>query len=187
MFTKDPVLKSPMMEKTPQCVFVTGVECSGTRVVKHLFLANGWAGGEEHNESWGNLVKEYKSPESSEFPNIVWRFSFPMGEEIPRLEIATYLARLKGYEIICVAVVRDGYASQKHTPEEERAAQTCFNQVLMLEEMFRQIRIVNPDKTRVITYESLITFGVKVFKDLGLTKAIEIPVDFVDGNEKWYS
>lgn len=174
------------LNDTPQCVFVVGVECSGTRVVKHLFLANGWAGGMEHSESWGNLIKDYQAPDPTKFPNIVWRFSYPMGDEIPRLEIAAYLACLKGYEIICVAVVRDGYASQKHTPEEERAAQTSFNQVLMMEEMFSQIRMVKPDKTRVITYESLMTFGVKVFKDLGLTKAIEVPVDSFDGNIKWY-
>jgi len=170
-----------------QCVFILSVECSGTRLVKRIFLANGWEGGSEHQETWGNLIREYNAPDSKEHPHIVWRFSFPMGDEIPRFEIAAYLARLKGYEIICVVIVRDGFASMKHKPDEERAAQSAWDQILMLEEIFRQMRIVKPDKSRIITYESLMKNGVSVFKELGLCKPLTVPVELVDGNEKWYA
>lgn len=163
-----------------QAIIIAGAESTGTRFLKSIFILNGYDGTEGHSEKWGNGLEEYSAPDPMEYPAIVWRFSYPMGLEIPRIDKVAYLLDKAGYRIKILICVRDGWCSSRH-------GQTDAAQVAGYKYLFEQIyAIQGPARCRIISYESLCSNQNSVFNGLNLIRPIEKFPEICNGNDKYY-
>lgn len=160
-----------------QCVIIIGPESSGTRLVKSIFLLNGYAGSPEHAERWGNSVSDYAAPSPDEYPAIVWRFSYPMGGETPRPDYASLLAARNGYDVLFLICVRDGWCSSQHGNSDRKNLESYLR-------LFAHVVSVD-FPARVISYEHLCAVGVGAFRDLPLILPITTAPPLVNGNDKY--
>jgi hypothetical protein len=167
------------MKKVAFLVF--GPESSGTRMVTSAFIAAGCAGCDTHGQKF-----DRSGPEGD---LIVWRRSFPHGDQWPDAVKMIEELRDDGYRVRVVVTTRDWYclaASQVerchscNTRTAVKAIQTAYQKI------FAAIAASEADFT-MVSYESLAQRpkeGVAGLMRLVGLHAVEI--DIVDGNDKHF-
>jgi len=170
-----------------QAVLVLGPESSGTRLVTRIFLAAGYWGDGDHAQR----LENGETPPPSR--NIVWRKSYPHGENWPNaVELARDL-RDKGFEVHAVVVMRDSYCctrSQRargHSNDKLKSRDAYRKAMLQI---FKQVSEALLVSWITVSYSELILRGARAAKKLVEQINPYAKLDFtekiVDENLKYY-
>lgn len=130
---------------------VLGPESSGTRLATSVLIAGGCVGDADHVQRWDSTDPIGETP-------IVWRRSIPHDNEIPALD--AMLARLDGYSVTPVVVVRDWSAvvgSRLAKREYEASAEDVIGTIQFAYAWtYEQLALLGLDEHDVVVYESLL-------------------------------
>lgn len=161
-------------------VLVFGSESSGTRLVKEILLMNGYVGGKDNHELWGNQPGEYHVPPAKNKEHRVWRHSFPMGPSWPDIYEIDRQVEQAGHTSILVLVTN-------------RATWPCLQSIQRrhggtLGELLAAYRRIYSTllPTWPISYEELIQRGADAFRGAPLELSIKKVPELRDENTKWY-
>lgn len=166
-----------------QMVIVSGPESSGTRLTKTILMMNGYVGGADHEELWGNLPGQYNVPPAKEGEHRVWRHSCPMAEVWPRLYMAADLAKKAGHEVLFLVTTRAMWpclqsAKRKHQGTVREIGYGYYR-------IWHAIELSHCPFW-IISYEELMMRGIVAFRGAPLALPIREAPIIRNENMKWY-
>ena len=164
-----------------RAIYIWGPESTGTRLLKSVFLMNGFDGGSDHEEKWGNKITDYRLPDDG---NIVWRFSVPMGDEWPALTKAIDMGLEKQFDVKVLVTTRDWNASLASQKRHHRGSVDRVRQAYKV--IFAALSARPAVSYWIISYEQVIHLGEHylpmMFPDIQFVRFPEL----FDGNAKYY-
>ena len=187
-----------------ECALVLGPEATGTRLLKRILMANGWAGGvgpgEDYNvELFGNTPprgeaatnrSHYALPaDPADWPaRVVWRHSFPMGEDWP--DIPAMLKLLAGRYVVYTLVTTRDWNATIESHRRHGAKWTANNLREVYQDIFKgcEYEGIHGGMLKdwfMISYEAILDHGMD-YLDAVLPWPIMTQVPLVDGNAKYY-
>jgi hypothetical protein len=162
-------------------VIVAGSESSGTRLVKQILMMNGYDGGKDHHEKWGNTIEDYHVPPAKNGEHRVWRHSLPMAKDWPDIHTAVDMSLDAGHKVLLLWTIRAIWpvlksVKRKHQGTEEEVLKAWSKMgILCIHGLFWPI-----------IYEELIKRGADAFRGAPLVLPIKKVPPLRDENAKWY-
>lgn len=163
-----------------RAVLVLGPESSGTRWLTRTLIDAGCVGDDGHVQRWDAELP-------TDEPLVVWRRSFPHGQQWPDAITMIRTLQARDYDVRVLVTARDWYCMEQSQHRFQEARDVRPNSQRAYLDIFTALRCTNAPFV-VVSYEALLMqpelFGAWLLGWCGVSRG---PISALDGNTKYYT